>query len=393
MGFYHIGPIDGHNLEHLIPVLKNVRDNGDGPVLIHVVTQKGKGYGPAEAAADKYHGVNKFDVITGAQAEGAGQRAELHQGLRRKPDPGRPRGRPHRRRHRRHAERHRPRSVRRGVPVDGLFDVGIAEQHAVTFAAGLATEGFKPFAAIYSTFLQRAYDQVVHDVAIQKLPVRFPIDRAGFVGADGATHCGAFDTTFLATLPGFVVMAAADEAELRHMVRTAASYDDGPIAFRYPRGNGVGVDMPERGSVLEIGKGRIVSEGTKVALLSFGTRLQDCLLAAEELGAAGLSTTVADARFAKPLDEDLIRRLARSHEVLVTVEEGAVGGFASHVLQFLAHEGLLDSGLKVRPLVLPDAFTDHAKPEKMYADAGLDAAGIVRTVFVALGHTARAQRA
>ncbi len=273
------------------------------------------------------------------------------------------------------------------------FDVGIAEQHAVTFAAGLATEGYKPFAAIYSTFLQRAYDQVVHDVAIQHLPVRFPIDRAGFVGADGATHCGAFDTTFLASLPNFVVMAAADEAELRHMVRTAAEYDEGPISFRYPRGNGVGVDMPERGSALEIGKGSIVREGTKMALLSFGTRLQDCLAAAEELGAAGLSTTVADARFAKPLDEDLVRRLARSHEVLVTVEEGAIGGFASQVLQFLAHDGLLECGLKVRPLVLPDAFVDHAKPEKMYADAGLDAAGIVRTVFVALGHAIRAQRA
>src|SRR6185312_1586504 len=269
------------------------------------------------------------------------------------------------------------------------FDVGIAEQHAVTFAAGLASEGLKPFAAIYSTFLQRAYDQVVHDVAIQKLPVRFPIDRAGFVGADGPTHCGAFDTTYLASLPGFVVMAAADEAELRHMVRTAAAYDEGPIAFRYPRGNGVGVEMPERGQVLEIGKGRILREGTKVALLSFGTRLQDCLLAAEELSASGLSTTVADARFAKPLDEDLVRRLATSHEVLLTVEEGSIGGFASHVLHFLAKEGLLDAGLKVRPLVLPDEFTDHAKPEKMYADAGLDAAGIVRSVFAALGRSVR----
>jgi len=391
LGFYHIGPIDGHNLEHLIPVLRNVRDNGTGPVLIHVVTQKGKGYAPAEAAADKYHGVNKFDVITGAQAKAPANAPaytkvfaeSLIQEAR---------------------EDDRIVAVTAAMPSGtGLdlfgeafpsrtFDVGIAEQHAVTFAAGLATEGYKPFAAIYSTFLQRAYDQVVHDVAIQRLPVRFPIDRAGFVGADGATHCGAFDTTFLASLPNFVVMAAADEAELRHMVRTAAEYDEGPISFRYPRGNGVGVDMPERGSVLEIGKGRIVREGTKVALLSFGTRLQDCLAAAEELGAAGLSTTVADARFAKPLDEDLVRRLARSHEVLVTVEEGAIGGFATQVLQFLAHEGLLESGLKVRPLVLPDAFVDHAKPEKMYADAGLDAAGIVRTVFVALGHAVRAQR-
>ncbi|MFZ1773961.1 MAG: transketolase C-terminal domain-containing protein, partial [Rhizobiaceae bacterium] len=269
-----------------------------------------------------------------------------------------------------------------------MFDVGIAEQHAVTFAAGLATEGYKPFAAIYSTFLQRAYDQVVHDVAIQKLPVRFPIDRAGFVGADGATHAGAFDTTFLASLPGFVVMAAADEAELRHMVRTAAAYDDGPISFRYPRGNGVGIDMPERGSILEIGRGRILRQGTKVALLSFGTRLQDCLAAAEELDAAGLSTSVADARFAKPLDAELILRLAREHQVLVTVEEGSVGGFASQVLHLLSHSGLLESGLKVRPLVLPDAFVDHGKPEKMYADAGLDRAGIVRTVFAALGRDA-----
>ena len=260
----------------------------------------------------------------------------------------------------------------------------------MTFAAGLATEGYKPFAAIYSTFLQRAYDQVVHDVAIQKLPVRFPIDRAGFVGADGPTHCGAFDTAFLANLPGFVVMAAADEAELRHMVRTAAVYDEGPISFRFPRGNGVGVDMPERGVELEIGKGRIMREGSKIALLSFGTRLQSCLTAAEELGAAGLSTTVADARFAKPLDEDLVRRLARSHEVLVVVEEGAVGGFTAQVLHFLAREALLESGLKVRPLGLPDIFMEHAKPEKMYADAGLDSAGIVRTVFSALGQPARA---
>ena len=271
-----------------------------------------------------------------------------------------------------------------------LFDVGIAEQHAVTFAAGLATEGFKPFCAIYSTFLQRGYDQVVHDVALQHLPVRFPIDRAGYVGADGATHCGAFDVGFLAALPGFVVMAAADEAELRHMVRTAAEYDDGPISFRYPRGDGVGVDLPERGSVLEIGKGRIVMEGTRIALLSFGTRLQECLAAAEQLGAAGLSTTVADARFAKPLDEDLIRRLAKNHEVLVTVEEGSVGGFGSHVLHFLATNALLDNGLKVRPLVLPDEYTDHAKPERMYEKAGLDAAGIVHTVFAALGDELKA---
>ena len=392
MGFFHIGPIDGHNLEHLIPVLKNVRDNGTGPVLIHVVTQKGKGYAPAEAAADKYHGVNKFDVITGAQAKAPANAPaytkvfaeSLIQEAR---------------------EDDKVIAVTAAMPSGtGLdlfgeafpsrtFDVAIAEQHAVTFAAGLATEGFKPFVAIYSTFLQRAYDQVVHDVAIQKLPVRFPIDRAGFVGADGPTHCGAFDTAYLASLPDFVVMAAADEAELRHMVRTAAEFDEGPISFRYPRGNGVGVDMPARGQVLEIGKGRIVKEGTKVALLSFGTRLKDCLLAAEELGAAGLSTTVADARFAKPLDEDLIRRLARSHEVLVLVEEGSVGGFTSQVLDFLARNGLLDSGLKVRPMTLPDRFVDHANPDKMYADAGLDSAGIVRAVFAALGKSAQAARA
>ncbi|MCR5858726.1 1-deoxy-D-xylulose-5-phosphate synthase [Mesorhizobium sp. J428] len=392
LGFYHIGPIDGHNLEHLIPVLKNVRDNGDGPVLIHVITKKGKGYGPAEAAEDKYHGVNKFDVITGAQAKAPANapaytkvfaEALVDEALRDDKivavTAAMPSG--------------------TGLDLFGeafptrTFDVGIAEQHAVTFAAGLATEGFKPFAAIYSTFLQRAYDQVVHDVAIQKLPVRFPIDRAGFVGADGPTHCGAFDVGFLASLPGFVVMAAADEAELRHMVRTAAEYDEGPISFRYPRGNGVGVEMPARGSFLDIGKGRILRQGSKVALLSLGTRLADCLLAAEELDAAGLSTTVADARFAKPLDTDLVGRLAREHEVLITVEEGAVGGFGSQVLQFLAMNGLLDNGLKVRPLCLPDEFTDHAKPEKMYADAGLDAAGIVRTVFATLHREIRAASA
>ncbi|MGE3304876.1 MAG: 1-deoxy-D-xylulose-5-phosphate synthase [Rhizobiaceae bacterium] len=388
LGFYHIGPIDGHNVEHLVPVLRNVRDNIQGPVLIHVMTQKGKGYPPAEASADKYHGVNKFDVITGAQAKAPANAPSytrvfadsLIQEAR---------------------EDDRIVAITAAMPSGtGLdlfgeafptrtFDVGIAEQHAVTFAAGLATEGLKPFAAIYSTFLQRAYDQVVHDVALQNLPVRFPIDRAGFVGADGPTHCGAFDVGYLAALPNFVVMAAADEAELRHMVRTAAVYDEGPISFRYPRGNGVGVEMPERGSVLEIGKGRVMKEGSKVALLSFGTRLADCLTAAEELDTYGLSATVVDARFAKPLDEELIARLARSHEVLVTVEEGSVGGFGSHVLHFLARRGLLDHGLKVRPLVLPDEFTQHAKPEKMYADAGLDSAGIVRTVFAAIGRESR----
>lgn len=384
MGFYHIGPIDGHSFEHLLPVLRNVRDNAQGPVLIHVVTQKGKGYPPAEAAADKYHGVNKFDVITGAQtkvkpnapsytsvfADALVQEATLDDkivGI--------------------------TAAMPNGTGLDKLqeffpkrcFDVGIAEQHAVTFAAGLAAEGYKPFAALYSTFLQRAYDQVVHDVAIQGLPVRFPIDRAGFVGADGPTHAGSFDTAFLATLPGFVVMAAADEAELKHMVRTAAAYDLGPISFRYPRGEGVGVDLPERGQILEIGKGRVIKQGTKVALLSFGTRLGDSLAAAEDLDAAGLSTTVADARFAKPLDRDLIRQLAAHHEILITIEEGSVGGFGSQVMQFLANDGLLDSGLKVRSLVMPDIWMEQAKPEAMNAMAGLDRAGIVQTVFQALG--------
>ena len=384
MGFYHIGPIDGHSFEHLLPVLRNVRDNAQGPVLIHVVTQKGKGYAPAEAAADKYHGVNKFDVITGAQtkvkpnapsytsvfADALVQEATLDDkivGI--------------------------TAAMPNGTGLDKLqeffpkrcFDVGIAEQHAVTFAAGLAAEGYKPFAALYSTFLQRAYDQVVHDVAIQGLPVRFPIDRAGFVGADGPTHAGSFDTAFLATLPGFVVMAAADEAELKHMVRTAAAYDLGPISFRYPRGEGVGVDLPERGQILEIGKGRVIKQGTKVALLSFGTRLADSLAAAEDLDAAGLSTTVADARFAKPLDHDLIRQLAAHHEILITIEEGSVGGFGSQVMQFLANEGLLDSGLKIRSLVMPDIWMEQAKPEAMNAMAGLDRAGIVQTVFRALG--------
>ncbi|WP_394855526.1 1-deoxy-D-xylulose-5-phosphate synthase [Nitratireductor aquimarinus] len=387
MGFFHIGPIDGHNLKHLIPVLKNVRDNGTGPVLIHVVTKKGKGYPPAEAAADKYHGVNKFDVITGAQAKAPANSPSytkvfaqsLIQEAR---------------------EDDRIVTVTAAMPSgtgldlfeqefpERTFDVGIAEQHAVTFAAGLATEGLRPFAAIYSTFLQRAYDQVVHDVALQNLPVRFAIDRAGFVGADGATHCGAFDITYLASLPNFVVMAAADEAELRHMVRTAVEHDHGPIAFRYPRGNGIGVEMPERGEVLELGKGRIMREGSKVALLSLGGRLEDCMKAADELDAAGLSTTVADARFAKPLDTEMIRRLAQEHEVLITIEEGSIGGFGSHVLNFLAHEGLLESGVKVRPMAMPDRFIGHAKPERMVEDAGLDAPAIVRTVFAALGQQA-----
>ena len=384
LGFYHIGPIDGHDLATLIPVLRNVRDNGTGPVLIHAVTRKGKGYPPAEEAADKYHGVSKFDVITGAQskppANAPSYTKVFGQSLVQEA-----------------REDEKIVGITAAMPdgtgidifgkefPDRTFDVGIAEQHAVTFAAGLASEGFKPFAAIYSTFLQRAYDQVVHDVAIQKLPVRFPIDRAGYVGADGATHCGAFDIAYLATLPNFVVMAAGDEAELKHMVRTAAAYDEGPISFRYPRGDGAGVELPERGSILEIGKGRIVKEGTKVALLSFGTRLAECLLAAETLESAGLSTTVADARFAKPLDEAMIARLAREHEVLITVEEGAIGGFGSHVLAFLAREGLLDNGLRVRPIFLKDEFTDQAKPEVMYHNSNLDSEGIVRTVFEALG--------
>ena len=384
LGFYYVGPIDGHDLDHLLPVLKNVRDAKTGPILVHVVTKKGKGYGPAENSADKYHGVSKFDVITGAQAKSKGN-APSYTGvfadslIQEAQDDD------------------RIVAVNAAMPSGtGLdkfgeifpkrtFDVGIAEQHAVTFCAGLASEGYKPFAAIYSTFLQRAYDQIVHDVAIQKLPVRFAIDRAGYVGADGPTHAGSFDTGFLCPLPGMVVMAAADEAELRHMVRTAAVYDDGPISFRYPRGNGTGVDMPERGQALEIGKGRIVREGTKVAILSFGTRLADSVAAAEELETFGLSTTVADARFAKPLDAELIGRLARNHEVLITVEEGASGGFASQVLEHLAARGLLDYGLKIRPLIMPDRFLDHAAPETMIRKAALDRQGIVDTVFRALG--------
>ena len=384
LGFYYIGPIDGHDYSQLLPVLKNVRDAKQGPILVHVVTRKGKGYGPAEESDDKYHGVAKFNIVTGAQVKAKANAPSytkvFGQSL---------------------IEEARAdnrivaitAAMPGGTGVDlfgevfpeRTFDVGIAEQHAVTFAAGLACEGMKPFCAIYSTFLQRAYDQVVHDVAIQKLPVRFPIDRAGLVGADGATHAGAFDVAYLGCLPNFVVMAAADEAELKHMVATAAAYDDGPIAFRYPRGEGVGVDMPERGVPLEIGRGRIVREGTSVALLSLGTRLAECLKAADELATYGLSATVADARFAKPLDKDLVTQLARNHEVLVTVEEGSIGGFGSYVLQHLAETGALDHGLKVRPMVLPDRFLDHGKPEAMYEAAGLGAPGIVATVFAALG--------
>ena len=388
LGFAYVGPIDGHNLDHLLPVLKNVRDNEKGPTLVHVVTQKGKGYPPAENSADKFHGVVKFDIATGAQAKGKAA-APVYTKV--------------------FAESLIKEARKDGKIVaitaampagTGLdlfahefpnrtFDVGIAEQHAVTFAAGLATEGFKPFAAIYSTFLQRAYDQVVHDVAIQSLPVRFAIDRAGLVGSDGPTHAGAFDLAYLTCLPGFVVMAAADEAELVHMVATAAMIDDRPSAFRYPRGEGTGVAMPADGKPLAIGKGRVLREGTKVALLSLGARLTECLAAADELATLGLSATVADARFAKPLDTDLVLRLARAHEVLITIEEGAGGGFGAHVLEYLAREGALDQGLKFRPMTLPDVFIEQDSPAAMYAKAGLDTRGIVATALAALGRDAR----
>jgi 1-deoxy-D-xylulose-5-phosphate synthase len=392
LGFFYVGPIDGHNLDHLLPVLKNVRDaDVGGPVLIHVVTQKGKGYAPAEAAEDKYHGVNKFDVVTGAQvkpkANAPSYTKVFGQSLVKE------------------AEKDDKivaitAAMPSGTGVDFFqqafpkrtFDVGIAEQHAVTFAAGLATEGYKPFCAIYSTFLQRGYDQVVHDVAIQNLPVRFALDRAGLVGADGATHAGAFDIAFLGILPNMVVMAAADEAELVHMVATAAAYDKGPIAFRYPRGDGVGAELPQDGVPLEIGKGRIVRHGDKVAILSLGTRLAEALQAADLLAAQGISATVADARFAKPLDAELIRQLATEHEALITIEEGSVGGFGSFVAQQLAEDGLLDGGLRFRSMVLPDAFLDHDKPELLYAKAGLDAKGIVAKVFQALGNPAVAAK-
>jgi 1-deoxy-D-xylulose-5-phosphate synthase len=383
LGFYYVGPIDGHDLNQLLPVLKNVRDAEEGPILVHVVTQKGKGYPPAEASPDKYHGVAKFNVVTGVQTKSQTTAPSYTRVFAEsliaeaKKDPkivaitaAMPDG--------------------TGLDIFGhefpnrACDVGIAEQHAVTFAAGLAVEGMKPFAAIYSTFLQRGYDQVVHDVAIQSLPVRFAIDRAGFVGADGATHAGSFDLAYLGCLPNFIVMAAADEAELKHMVATAVSIDDRPSAFRYPRGEGAGVSMPETGTILTIGKGRILREGTAVALLSLGTRLAEAMKAADQLAALGLSATVADARFMKPLDTDLIRRLAENHEVLVTIEEGAVGGFGSHVLHYLAQNGLLDRGLKVRAKVMPDVFVDQDKPETMYQRAGLSAQGIVETVCDAL---------
>jgi 1-deoxy-D-xylulose-5-phosphate synthase len=384
LGFYYVGPIDGHNLDHLLPVLKNVRDSKVGPTLIHVVTEKGKGYSHAETASDKYHGVVKFDVATGKQAKAQANAPAYTKVFgtslvkeAEKDDKivaitaAMPSG--------------------TGVDIfskafpDRTFDVGIAEQHGVTFAAGLAAEGMKPFVAIYSTFLQRAYDQVVHDVAIQGLPVRFIIDRAGLVGADGPTHAGSFDLAYLGCLPGMVLMAAADEAELVHMVATAAAIDDRPSAIRFPRGDGVGVDMPSVGVPLEIGKGRIVREGTSVALVSLGTRLQECLKAADILKTHGLTATVADARFAKPIDTDMILRLARDHDVLVTVEEGSIGGFGAQVLHTLAENGALDKGLRVRSMVLPDTFIDQDSPAAMYAKAGLDAKGIVTRVFEALG--------
>jgi 1-deoxy-D-xylulose-5-phosphate synthase len=384
LGFYYVGPIDGHNLDHLIPVLENVRDAAEGPCLIHVVTKKGHGYAPAEAAADKYHGVVKFDVITGKQDKGPGGGPPAYQNvfgetlakLANSDD--------------------RIVAITAAMPsgtgVDKFaaahptraFDVGIAEQHAVTFAAGLAAQGMRPFCAIYSTFLQRAYDQVVHDVAIQNLPVRFAIDRAGLVGADGSTHAGSFDLAYLCTLPNFVVMAAADEAELAHMTYTAACHDSGPIAMRYPRGNGTGVAMPDVLERLEIGKGRIVRHGKKVAILSLGTRLEEALKAADRLEAKGLSTTVADLRFAKPLDVDLIRKLLTTHEVAVTVEEASIGGFGAHVLTMASDEGLIDGGLKLRTLRLPDKFQEHDNPVKQYAEAGLDADAIVESVLKAL---------
>ncbi|MGN5373818.1 MAG: 1-deoxy-D-xylulose-5-phosphate synthase [Sphingomonas hengshuiensis] len=383
LGFYYVGPIDGHNLDHLIPVLENVRDAEEGPILVHVVTKKGKGYGPAEAAADKYHGVQKFDVITGTQVKAPAGPPQYQNVFGHTLS--------------RLAERDdRICAITAAMPSGtGLdrfaqehprrfFDVGIAEQHAVTFAAGLAAQGMRPFCAIYSTFLQRAYDQVVHDVCIQNLPVRFAIDRAGLVGADGATHAGSFDVTYLATLPNMVVMAPADEAELVHMTYTAAEHDSGPIAVRYPRGGGVGVALPDVPQKLEIGKGRLVREGHKVAILSLGTRLEEALKAADALEAKGLSTTVADLRFAKPLDEALIRRLLTSHEVAVTVEEGAVGGLGAHVLTFASDTGLIDAGLKLRTMRLPDSFQDQDSPQKQYDEAGLNAPQIVDTVLHAL---------
>jgi 1-deoxy-D-xylulose-5-phosphate synthase len=385
LGFYYVGPVDGHNVDRLVQILENVRDADEGPMLVHVVTKKGKGYGPAEAAADKYHGVQKFDVVSGVQAKAdpgppsyTGVFAKALVDEARRDD--------------------KVVAITAAMPSgtgldkfgqafpDRMFDVGIAEQHAVTFAAGLAAQGYRPFCAIYSTFLQRAYDQVVHDVAIQNLPVRFAMDRAGLVGADGATHAGSFDLAFLGTLPNMVVMAAADEAELVHMVHTMALHDSGPIAVRYPRGNGTGVPLPETPDRLEIGKGRIVRQGKKVAILSLGTRLEEALKAADMLEGRGLSTTVADLRFVKPLDEALIRRLLTSHELAVTIEEAAIGGLGAHVLTFASDQGLTDAGLKIRTMRLPDRYQEQDKPERQYEEAGLDADHIVETVLKALHH-------
>jgi len=392
LGFYYVGPVDGHDLDNLVPILENVRDAEAGPILVHLVTQKGKGYEPAENSADKYHGVSKFNVITGAQSK-APSNAPSYTNVfaetliqEANDDP-------------------RIVAVTAAMPTGTgldkfaeihptrIFDVGIAEQHAVTFAAGMASEGMRPFCAIYSTFLQRAFDQVVHDVAIQHLPVRFAIDRAGFVGADGPTHAGNYDAAYLGAIPGLVQMAAADEAELRHMVVTAAAYDNGPIAFRYPRGDGMGVDMPARGEKLAIGKGRIVRQGATIAILSYGTRLGEVLAAADKLAALGLNPTVADARFLKPLDEELTARLAQTHDVLLTIEEGSIGGFGSHVATFLASNGLLDGKLRFRPLMIPDRFDEHASQADMYAAAGLDRAGIVATALTTLGYDEAAMAA
>ena len=391
LGFYYVGPIDGHNLDHLLPVLRNVRDAKAGPFLVHVVTQKGKGYPPAEDSPDKYHGVSKFNVITGTQDKSPSNApsytsifaSSLIEEARKD---------------------EKIVAVNAAMPAgtgldkfgevfpDRVFDVGIAEQHAVTFCAGLATEGLKPFCAIYSTFLQRAYDQVIHDVALQKLPVRFAIDRAGYVGADGPTHAGNYDTAYLGAIPNMVLMAAGDEADLKHMVATAAAYDEGPIALRYPRGEGMGVELPDRGELLEIGRGRILKQGTSIAILSYGARLGQCLAAAEQLSTLGLSTTVADARFAKPIDKDLLIQMAKNHQVLISVEEGSIGGFGSHAATFLARNGLLDGMTRFRPMTMPDRNFEHATQKDLYAKAGLDKDGIVATALKALPNSSRVTR-
>jgi len=391
LGFYYVGPIDGHNLDHLLPVLRNVRDMQDGPILVHVVTKKGKGYAPAENAFDKYHGVSKFNIVTGAQAK-TPSNAPSYTSVFSSSIVD-------------EAEKDKKivaihAAMPSGTGLDEFsqkfpkrcFDVGIAEQHAVTFAAGLATEGLKPFVALYSTFLQRAYDQIIHDVALQKLPVRFAIDRAGFVGADGSTHAGNYDNAFLGAIPNMVIMAPSDEAELRHMIATAASFDEGPIAFRYPRGEAVGIDLPKRGEILKIGKGKIVQEGNAIAILSFGTRLKECKRAAKILAGFGLSLTIADARFLKPIDSNLVTDLAKNHELLLSVEEGGIGGFGSHIATFLSQNALLDSGLKFRPLMIPDRFDEHASVDDLYKAAGLDAVGIASAALNALGQNENANK-